>query len=123
MNFFFQAVKSYLILSLAKTFNRSLRILRTLSQNSHTIDLTKSSLHKDTSAADIGFVANKLLHNLKHKKKISDKDFCSVKADTKTILIAVVKKLLLKAPSSYGLVRNLAWLHPLEICVNQDRCL
>jgi len=46
-----------------------------------------------------------------------------VKADTKTFLIAVVKKLLLKVPIRYGLVRNLAWLHPLEICGNQDRCL
>jgi len=89
------------------------------------MDLTKSSLDKDTLAADIGFVANKLLHNLKHthKKKISDKDFYSVKADTKTSLIAVVEKLLSKAPIRYGLVRNLAWLHPLEICGNQDKCL
>ena len=46
-----------------------------------------------------------------------------MKADTKTLLIAVVKKLLLKVPIRYGLVRNLAWLHPLEICGNQDRCL
>ena len=46
-----------------------------------------------------------------------------MKADTKTFLIAVVKKLLLKAPIRYGLVRNLARLHPLEICGNQDRCL
>jgi len=28
-----------------------------------------------------------------------------------------------EAPIRYGLVRNLAWLHPLEICGNQDRCL
>ena len=89
------------------------------------LDLTNSSLHKDTLAVDIGFVANKLLHNLKqtHTKKISDKDFYSVKADTKTLLIAVVKKLLLKVPIRYGLMRNLTWLHPLAICGNQDRCL
>jgi len=52
-------------------------------------------VHKDTAAVDIGFVANKLLHDLNHtQKKISDKDFYSVKADTKTCLISVVKKLL-----------------------------
>lgn len=32
------------------------------------LDLTNSSLHKNTSAVDIRFVANKLLHDLKHKK-------------------------------------------------------
>ena len=58
-------------------------------------------MHNGTSAVDIGFVANKLLHDLKHKKKkISDKDFYSV-----------------KAPIRCGLVRNLAWLHPLDISV------
>ena len=42
------------------------------------LDLTNSSLHKDTSAENIGFVANKLLHDLKHThKKISDPErFC-----------------------------------------------
>ena len=33
------------------------------------MDLTNSFLHKDTSAVDIGFVANKLLHDLKHTHK------------------------------------------------------
>ena len=87
------------------------------------LDLMKSSLHKNTSDVDIGFVANKLLLDLKHKKKISEKDCYSVKADTKTFLITLVKKLLLKAPLRFGLVRNLAWLHPLEICHDQERCL
>ena len=89
------------------------------------MDLTKSSLHKDTLAVDIGFVASKPLRDLKHThtKKIPDKDFYSVKADAKTFLTAVVKKLSLKAPIRYGLVSNLAWLHPLEICGNQDKCL
>lgn len=87
------------------------------------LDLTKSSLHKNTLDVDIGFVANKLLLDLKRKKKISEKDCYSVRADTKTFLIALVKKLLLKAPIRFGLVRNLAWLHPLEICCGQERCL
>ena len=86
-------------------------------------DLTKSSLHKNTSDIDIGFVANKLLLDLKCKKKVSEKDCYSLIADTKTFLIALVKKLLLKAPIRFGLVRNLAWLHPLEICCDQERCL
>ena len=87
------------------------------------LDLTKSSLHKNTLDVDIRFVANKLLLDLKRKKKISEKDCYSVRADTKTFLIALVKKLLLKAPIRFGLVRNLAWLHPLEICCDQERCL
>ncbi|CAH3164476.1 unnamed protein product, partial [Pocillopora meandrina] len=62
------------------------------------LDLTKSSLH-------------------------TLDDCYSVRADTKTFLIALVKKLLLKAPIRFGLVRNLAWLHPLEICCGQERCL
>lgn len=33
------------------------------------LDLTNSSLHKDTSTVDIGFVANKLLDDLKRKKR------------------------------------------------------
>ena len=33
------------------------------------LDLTNSSLHKDTLAVDIGFVANTLLNNLKHKNR------------------------------------------------------
>jgi len=37
------------------------------------LDLTNSSLHKDTSAVDIGFVANKLLHDLKYKKRFLTK--------------------------------------------------
>ena len=57
------------------------------------------------------------------KKRFSEKDIFSVKADTKTLVIALVKKLLLKAPIRYGLVRNMAWLHPLEICCDQERCL
>ena len=36
------------------------------------LDLTKSSLHKNTSDVDIGFVANKLLLDLKRKKMISN---------------------------------------------------
>ena len=56
------------------------------------LDLTNSCLHNDALAVDTRFVVNKRLHDLKHKK-ISDKDFYSVKADTKTFLIAVVKKL------------------------------
>ena len=86
-------------------------------------DLMKSSLHKNTSDVDIGFVANKLLLDLKRKKKISEKDCNSVRDDTKTFLIALVKKLLLKAPIRFGLVRNLAWLHPLEISCDEERCL
>ena len=43
--------------------------------------------------------------------------------DIKTFLIALVKKLLLKASIRFGLVRILAWLHPLEICCDQERCL
>ena len=31
-------------------------------------NLTNSSVHKDTSAVDIGFVANKRLHDPNHKK-------------------------------------------------------
>lgn len=38
------------------------------------LDLTNSSLHKDTSTVDIGFVANKLLDDLKRKKR-KKKDF------------------------------------------------
>ena len=76
------------------------------------LDLTKSSLHKNTSDVDIGFVANKLLLDLKRKKMISEKDCKPVRDDTKTFLIALVKKLLLKAPIRFGLVRILAWLHP-----------
>ena len=45
-------------------------------------------------------------HYLKCKKKIREKDCYSVKADTKTFLIALVKKLLLKAPIRFGLVLN-----------------
>ena len=78
---------------------------------------------QNTSDVDIVFVANKLLQDLKRKKKISEKDRYSVRADTKTFLIADVKKLLLKAPIRFGLLRNLAWLHPLEICCDQERCL
>jgi len=37
------------------------------------LDLTNSSLHKDTSVVDPGFVANNLLHDLKHKKRFLTK--------------------------------------------------
>ena len=68
------------------------------------LDLTKNHL------------CTKTLHVLilglfKHKKKFSEKDIFSVKADTNTFVIALVKKLLCKAPIRYGLVRNMAWLH------------
>ena len=49
---------------------------------------------------DIGFVANKILPDLKHKKKISEKDCYPVKADTKTILITLVEKLLIVKSTS-----------------------
>ena len=70
------------------------------------LDLRNHLRTKTPQDVDTGFVANKLLLDLRCKKKIREKDCYSVKADTKTFLIALVKKLLLKAPIRFGLVLN-----------------
>ena len=86
-------------------------------------DVSNTSLHKDTSKVNIGFVSEKLLHELKGTRKISDKDVFSVKSDTRKVLVFLVNKLLEKSPIRYGLVRNLEWLNPRALCTNQPKCV
>ncbi|KAL1277330.1 hypothetical protein QQF64_024003 [Cirrhinus molitorella] len=71
---------------------------------------------------NIGFVADKLLTELKVRKKISEKDVLTVRKETKDFLVTAVTKLLEKCPLKYTLVRNLAWLDPQKIKEKPDLC-
>ena len=53
------------------------------------------------------FVSEKLLHELKGTKKISDKDVFSMKSDTRKVLVFLVNKLLEKSPLGMLLLETL----------------
>ncbi|MGH0127645.1 UNVERIFIED_CONTAM: hypothetical protein FKN15_071800 [Acipenser sinensis] len=87
-----------------------------------TEDLTVHENHKDASMVNTGFVADKLLKELKLKKKVSGKDVLTVKTEAKKCLLTTVTKLLEKCPLRYTLVRNLGWLDPKQITENPGQC-
>ncbi|KAJ8386093.1 hypothetical protein AAFF_G00176870 [Aldrovandia affinis] len=85
-------------------------------------DFKDRANHKDASVINIGFVADKLLSELRVRKKVSERDVLMVRKETKEFLVTAVTKLLEKCPLKYTLVRNLAWLDPQKIKENPDRC-
>ncbi|KAJ8393827.1 hypothetical protein AAFF_G00055560 [Aldrovandia affinis] len=85
-------------------------------------DFKDRANHKDASVINIGFVADKLLSELRVRKKLSERDVLMVRKETKEFLVTAVTKLLEKCPLKYTLVRNLAWLDPQKIKENPDRC-
>ncbi|KAJ8361816.1 hypothetical protein AAFF_G00408120 [Aldrovandia affinis] len=78
-------------------------------------DFKDRANHKDASVINIGFVADKLLSELRVRKKVSERDVLMVRKETKEFLVTAVTKLLEKCPLKYTLVRNLAWLDPQKI--------
>ncbi|XP_072564133.1 uncharacterized protein [Paramormyrops kingsleyae] len=86
-----------------------------------------SSLHKDSSQVDIGFAAQVTLNQLKSSKNISERQRLEIRMDCKKLLIALLEKLLKKAPVHHTLVRSMQCLDPRrmaeckELCVSQMR--
>lgn len=86
-----------------------------------------SSLHKDSSQVDIGFAAQVTLNQLKSSKNISERQRLEIRMDCKKLLIALLEKLLKKAPVHHTLVRSMQCLDPRrmaeckELCASQMR--
>ena len=85
-------------------------------------DFNDCDNHKDASLINIGFVADKLLSELRVRKKVSERDVFMVRKETKEFLVKDVTKLLEKCPLRYTLVRNLAWLDPQKKHEKPDLC-
>ena len=54
----------------------------------------------------IGFAAERILCELKGRKKLSERQVCEFRMSCKAFLIKMVKKILDKSPLTYPLVRN-----------------
>lgn len=67
-------------------------------------------------------MADKLLSELRSKKKVSERDALMIKVATREFLVKAVTKLLEKCPLNYTLVRNLGWLDPQKIKDRPDIC-
>lgn len=65
------------------------------------------------SKIDCGFVANDKLKGLTERERLS------VRLDFKQFVVAMVKKIQDKSPLNYKLVRNLEWLLPKTVLMNE----
>lgn len=86
------------------------------------VDVTECGNHKEAAKVNLGFVADRMLKDLRTKKKVSEKQVFTLRSNTKTFVQAAVAKLLEKCPLRYSLVRNLGWVDPTQIVQNPDKC-
>jgi len=81
------------------------------------IDVDKAEYHVDYKKINIGFNAETSVKELAEKKKVSDKAVLEFRVECNLFLLTIVKKLLVKAPILYSLVRHLSTFDPREMIV------
>mgnify|MGYP003471112127 FL=1 len=81
------------------------------------VDFECNGNQVDTSKINVGFSASKLLL----AKELSDKQKYTFRAECRSFLIAVLKKLLDKSPLKYPLVKNMSWLDPRLMLSQKDK--
>lgn len=74
------------------------------------LKLDDQSIHEQLAKIDIGFYTEMKVKDL--KKKVSERMVLEFRADCKSFLLAMSRKLLEKCPLKYALVRNLGCLDP-----------
>ena len=91
------------------------------------VDVEDKSNHKSYKKIDVGFFTENALKDAcakaqKEGSSISDKQLMAFRLECKSFLIAILKKLVLKCPLSYSLVRNMVALDPREMATNPNSC-
>lgn len=86
------------------------------------INVGDNNLHLNSSKVDIGFTADLLVKDLLYNKTINERAALQFRMECKAFLLEVVKRLLLKAPVKYGLVRNLSCLKPSTMASDPESC-
>lgn len=87
------------------------------------IPLQDSSLHKDATKINPGFLAETCLNQLKSTNKISERQVLELKMECKTFLITILEKLQNKAPVNHQLVRSMRCLDPRCMAESKEVCL
>ena len=64
--------------------------------------------HKSLKQIDIGFIADQELKVLIVEKRVSERAAMDFRSDCLKLLVTLVKRLQVKSPLSYGVVRNLS---------------
>lgn len=83
------------------------------------LNIEDKSIHVHLSKIDLGFSCENIL---KQKNIASEKQILEFRAECKNFLIQMLKKILLKCPVSYSLVRHLSCLNPVNMASNKDDC-
>ncbi|CAH3038939.1 unnamed protein product [Pocillopora meandrina] len=91
------------------------------------VDVEDKSNHKSYKKIDVGFCTENALKDAcakaqKEGSSISDKQLMAFRLECKSFLIAILKKLVLKCPLSYSLVRNMVALDPRDMATNPNSC-
>ena len=91
------------------------------------VDVEDKSNNKSYKKIDVGFCTENALKDARAKAQkegssISDKQLMAFRLECKSFLIAILKKLVLKCPLSYSLVRNMVALDPREMATNPNSC-
>lgn len=91
------------------------------------VDVEDKSNNKSYKKIDVGFCTENALKDARAKAQkegssISDKQLMAFRIECKSFLIAILKKLVLKCPLSYSLVRNMVALDPREMATNPNSC-
>lgn len=83
------------------------------------LNIEDKSIHVHLSKIDLGFSCENIL---KQKNIASEKQILEFRAECKNFLIQMLKKILIKCPVSYSLVRHLSCLNPVNMASNKDDC-
>ena len=110
---------SHLIRSLMRRFIKSSVLDEaTTTEKLIRVDVAKTENHATHKKIDVGFGAEKELK----EAKISDRDRLQFRMECKEFLVAALKKLLLKSPIVYSLVRHMSALDPRKMESSPDAC-
>ena len=83
------------------------------------IDVGDKKKHKNYKEVDMGFSVEKA----RKEAKASDRQILELKMEGKEFLVATLKKLLVKCPVAYSLVRYMSCLNPIKMASEKDDCL
>lgn len=72
------------------------------------VEFEKTANHMDSSKFDVGFCAKTTLRS----KNISDQNRHVFRLECRDMLVAILQKIMSKAPINRSLVRSLSWLDP-----------
>ena len=87
------------------------------------IDVNNGENQRAVHKVDIGFVASEQLKKLSASKKVSDRQVLALKTECKEAILTIIKRLWLKSPLQYRLVRALNCLSPQMMVNNSERCV